>query len=39
MGLAMMHDMLAGLDVPSAPYIVVHSFRNHITKKIKISAD
>lgn len=39
MGLAMMHDMLAGLDVPSAPYITVHSFRNHTTKKIKISAD
>lgn len=39
LALTMMHDMLAGMEVPSAPYIVVHSFRNHITKKIKISAD
>lgn len=39
MGLAMMHDVLAGLEVPTAPYMVVHSFRNHTSKKIKISAD
>ena len=39
LALTMMHDMLAGMEVPSAPYIVVHSFRNHITKRIKISAD
>jgi molybdopterin/thiamine biosynthesis adenylyltransferase len=30
LAVAMMHDMLAGLDVPSAPRIVVHSFRNNI---------
>ena len=34
---AMMHDMLAGLAVPSSPTMVVHSFRNHCTKLIDIS--
>ena len=38
LAVTMMHDMLAGLPVESAPNIVVHSFRNHITKKIRISA-
>jgi hypothetical protein len=36
---SMMHDVLAGLEVPSAPRIVVHSFRNHVTKMINIGAD
>jgi len=39
MAVTMMHDMLAGLPVTAAPYIVVHSFRNHITKTINIAAD
>lgn len=39
MAVAMMHDMLAGLPVPSAPNIVVHSFRNHLTKLINIAQD
>lgn len=34
---AMMHDMLAGMEVPAAPKIVVHSFRNHVTKQIDIA--
>lgn len=36
MAVAMMHDLLAGLPVPAAPNIVVHSFRNHLTKLINI---
>ena len=39
LAVTMMHDMLAGLPVESAPNIVVHSFRNHVTKKIRISAE
>ena len=34
---AMMHDMLAGMTLPSSPNMVVHSFRNHLTKLIDIS--
>lgn len=34
---AMMHDMIEGREVPSAPLIVAHSFRNHVTKLIDIS--
>jgi len=34
---AMMHDMLAGMTLPSSPNMVVHSFRNHCTKLIDIS--
>jgi len=37
LAIAMMHDMLAGLEVPSAPNMVVHSFRNHVTKQIDIA--
>lgn len=37
LAVAMMHDMLAGLPVPSAPEMVVHSFRNHVTKLINIA--
>ncbi|NVD96928.1 ThiF family adenylyltransferase [Massilia sp. BJB1822] len=39
MAVSMMHDMLAGLPVPQSPQIVVHSFKNHITKLIDISSD
>lgn len=39
LAMAMITDMLAGLEVPSAPHIVVHSFRNHVTKLINIGAD
>jgi molybdopterin/thiamine biosynthesis adenylyltransferase len=38
LAIAMMHDMLAGMEVPQAPHIVVHSFRNHITKLINIGS-
>ena len=38
LAMAMIHDMLAGLPVPSAPKLVAHSFRNHITKQIDIGA-
>jgi len=31
-----MHDMLAGLEVPSSPNMVIHSFRNHVTKLVDI---
>jgi molybdopterin/thiamine biosynthesis adenylyltransferase len=37
MAVAMMHDALAGMKVPSAPTMVVHSFRNHETKLINIA--
>lgn len=33
----LMHDILAGLPVPQAPNMVVHSFRNHQTKLINLS--
>jgi molybdopterin/thiamine biosynthesis adenylyltransferase len=38
LALSMMHDMLAGLDVPASPHMVAHSFRNHATQLIDISA-
>jgi molybdopterin/thiamine biosynthesis adenylyltransferase len=38
LAVAMMHDMLAGMTVPAAPDMVVHSFRNHVTKLINIAA-
>lgn len=38
LAMAMMHDMLAGLEVPSAPHMVIHSFRNHVTKLVSIAA-
>ena len=37
MAVSMMHDMLAGMEVPASPNMVVHSFRNHVTKLIDIS--
>jgi molybdopterin/thiamine biosynthesis adenylyltransferase len=37
MAVSMMHDMLAGMEVPASPHMVVHSFRNHVTKLIDIS--
>jgi hypothetical protein len=38
LAVAMMHDTLAGMDVPAAPNMVIHSFRNHITKRVSIAA-
>ena len=37
MAVSMMHDMLAGMEVPASPHMVAHSFRNHVTKLIDIS--
>ncbi len=37
LAMAMMHDMLAGLEVPASPNMVIHSFRNHITKLVNIA--
>lgn len=37
MAASMMHDMLAGRELPAAPVMVVHSFRNHQTTLIDIS--
>lgn len=37
LAVSMMHDMLAGMDVPASPRMVVHSFRNHATTLIDIS--
>jgi threonine dehydrogenase-like Zn-dependent dehydrogenase len=37
LALSMMHDMLAGMAVPASPQMVVHSFRNHVTRLIDIS--
>ena len=39
MAVSMMHDILEGRQVPVAPRMVVHSFRNHETKLIDISSD
>ncbi|WEF35981.1 ThiF family adenylyltransferase [Pseudoduganella chitinolytica] len=39
LAVSMMTDLLAGLPVPQSPNIVVHSFRNHVTKLIDISTD
>ncbi|UVW28912.1 ThiF family adenylyltransferase [Massilia sp. H6] len=38
LAMAMMHDMLAGMDVPGSPNMVIHSFRNHETKLVNIAA-
>jgi molybdopterin/thiamine biosynthesis adenylyltransferase len=38
LAVSMMHDMLAGMEVPASPNIVTHSFRNHTTKMINIGA-
>lgn len=37
LAMAMMHDMLAGLEVPASPNMVIHSFRNHVTKLVNIA--
>jgi molybdopterin-synthase adenylyltransferase len=37
MAVSMMHDLLAGMEVPASPHMVAHSFRNHVTKLIDIS--
>lgn len=36
LAVTMIHDILAGLPVPTAPHMVVHSFRNHQTKLINL---
>lgn len=38
LAMAMMHDMLAGMEVPAAPNMVIHSFRNHVTKLVNIAS-
>ncbi len=38
MAVSMMHDWIAGRPVPCAPIMVAHSFKNHETKLIDISA-
>ena len=38
MALAMMHDALAGKPVPAAPRLVIHSFTNHATRIVDVSA-
>ena len=37
MALSMMHDVLAGNPLPSAPKLVIHSFRNHQTSIVDLS--
>lgn len=37
LAVSMMHDMLSGREVPAAPVMVAHSFRNHHTRLIDIS--
>jgi len=38
MAVSIMHDLLAGNSVPSAPHMIIHSFKNHETKLVDISA-
>lgn len=38
MALAMIHDVLAGNPVPAAPKLVLHSFRNHTTRIVDVTA-
>ena len=38
MAVAMMHDWIAGREVPQAPFMVTHSFKTHTTKLIDISS-
>ena len=33
----LLHDILAGMPVPTAPHMVVHSFRQHATKLISLT--
>ena len=36
LAVSMIHDVLDGRSVPTAPHMVVHSFRNHVTKLINL---
>jgi hypothetical protein len=36
LAVSMIHDVLDGRAVPTAPHMVVHSFRNHVTKLINL---
>jgi molybdopterin/thiamine biosynthesis adenylyltransferase len=38
MAMSMMHDMLAGHDVPAAPQLVVHSFKAHRSTFVDLSS-
>ncbi len=38
MAISMIHDLLAGKPIPSAPHLVIHSFKSHQTKIVDISA-
>ena len=37
MAVSMMHDFLDGRTVPTAPDMVIHSFRNHATKLVNLA--
>lgn len=37
LAVAMMHDMLDGREIPTAPHMVIHSFRNHVTKFVNLA--
>lgn len=37
MAVSMMHDFLDGRPVPTAPNMVIHSFRNHVTKLVNLA--
>lgn len=37
MAVAMIHDVLAGLEVPAAPYLLAHSYRTHTTRMINMA--
>jgi len=39
MALAMMHDVLAGKPVPSAPKMIIHSFSNHQSSIVDLTTD
>ena len=38
MAMSMMHDLLSGNPVPSAPKMVIHSFKSHATKIVDVMA-
>jgi molybdopterin/thiamine biosynthesis adenylyltransferase len=38
MATSMIHDLLAGNPIPSAPKLVIHSFKSHQTKIVDVSA-
>lgn len=37
LAVSMMHDFLAGRAIPTAPDMVIHSFRNHTTKLVNLA--